>query len=332
MSNVDDAPLYADVDDASEAILQNWGVAPDEPTPQDEDELTEEVSEETEEPAEEDEEDQEETLEDGEDPGEEEEPDVIELDDDHIVELVADGETKQASLKDLKRLYGQEASLTRKSQEVAEKRKAAEAALANADHSYRQLLERAEARMKPYQEVDMLVASRQMSPDDFATFREQARAAEEDLKFLQQDAKQFYENAQKQMAEERQKAAQDCVKILQDKLPDWGDDLYNSIRSYAVAQGLAQEEVDQYVDPNVLLLLNKARLYDEGKTVAEAKKKSAKVIRSKQNKTVLQGRKAPKRADGQEDRIKRSNEAVRNLTSSDPHDLAEAMMIRWGEN
>ena len=321
---------FSDAEDVSEALLAGWTDGTD-LSENPEEEQPEEVSEETEEPTEVDEEDQE-TVEDSqEDPDEEEEPEEIELDDDFIIELVADGEAKQASLRDLKRLYGQEASLTRKSQEVSDKRKAAEAALANADYSYRQLLERAQARMKPYQEVDMLVASRQMSPDDFATFREQAKAAEDDLKFLQQEANQFYENAQKQMAEQRQAAAQECVKVLQDKLPDWGDDLYNSIRSYAVSQGLNQQEVDQYVDPNVLLLLNKARLYDEGKSVAQAKKKSAKVIRSKQNKTVLQGRKTPKRVNGAEDLIKRSNEAVRNLTSSDPHDLAEAIMIRWGD-
>lgn len=330
MSEIDDAPKNYDVDDASNALLQGWedgeGLSEDL-----DEEQTEEVSEETEEPAEVDEEEHEEVEESEEDP-EEDDPEYVELDDDFVIEVMADGEAKQASLKDLKRLYGQEASLTRKSQEVSEKRKAAEAAIANADYSYRQLLERAQARVKPYQEVDMLVASRQMSPDDFAAFREQAKAAEEDLKFLQQEANQFYENAQKQMAEQRQNAAQECVKVLQDKLPDWGDELYNSIRAYAVAQGLNQQEVDQYVDPNVLILLNKARLYDEGKTVAQAKKKSAKVIRTNQNKTVLQGRKTPKRVDNQQDRIQRSNEAVRNLTSNDPHDLAEAMLIRWGEN
>ena len=93
-----------------------------------------------------------------------------------------DGETQQVSLKSLKRLHGQEASLTRKSQEVAAKRKEAEEALGKADISYRKLLERAESRMKPYAEVDMLVASRQMSSEDFAAFRKEAKAAEDDPK------------------------------------------------------------------------------------------------------------------------------------------------------
>ena len=43
------------------------------------------------------------------------------------VKVTVDGEEKTVSVKDLKRLFGQEASLTRKSQEVAAKRKEAEA-------------------------------------------------------------------------------------------------------------------------------------------------------------------------------------------------------------
>ena len=54
---------------------------------------------------------------------------------------------QQVSLKSLKRLHGQEASLTRKSQEVAARRKEAEEALSKADISYRKLLERAESRI-----------------------------------------------------------------------------------------------------------------------------------------------------------------------------------------
>ena len=49
-----------------------------------------------------------------------------ELTDETLIDILVDGETQQASIKDLKRLYGQEASLTRKSQEVAAQRKEAE--------------------------------------------------------------------------------------------------------------------------------------------------------------------------------------------------------------
>ena len=94
----------------------------------------------------------------------------------------------------------------------------------------------------------------------------------------------FYKDLKEQNAQQQQKAAQECVKILQEDLPDWSNKLYDEIRSYAVSQGLPKEAVDQYVDPNVIKLINKARLYDDGKQVALTKKKKtaakAKVLRT----------------------------------------------------
>ena len=264
---------------------------------------------------------------------EEDDETEVELSDDTLVEIQVDGKAKQASLKDLKRLYGQEASLTRKSQETAAKRKEAEDALAKADISYRKLLERAEARMKPYAEVDMLVASRQMSTEDFAALRREAQEAEKDLKFLREEADAFYRDAQAQQQKQVQEAAQNCVKVLSEQLPDWGDELYNNIRSYAVSQGLPQEQVDQYVDPTVIMILNKARLYDQTKATAETKKAKAKVIKTKEGtRKVLKTKKAPRSdADLKVQRQKSAQDRLRSNTSraGDLEDIADALMSRW---
>jgi hypothetical protein len=117
--------------------------------------------------------------------------------------------------------------------------------------------------------------------------------AEKDLKFLQEEADAFYRDAQAQQQKQVQEAAQNCVKVLSEQLPDWGDELYNNIRSYAVSQGLPQEQVDQYVDPAVIMILNKARLYDQTKATAETKKAKAKVIKTKEGTRVLKTKKAP---------------------------------------
>jgi hypothetical protein len=246
-----------------------------------------------------------------------------------MVEISVDGEVKQASLKDLKRLHGQEASLTRKSQEVAAKRKEAEDALGKAHISYQKLLERAEARMKPYAEVDMLVASRQMSTEDFAAFRRESQEAEKDLKFLQEESNAFYQEAQAQQQKQVQEAATECIKVLKNDLPDWGDELYNDIRNYAVSQGLPQEQVDQYVDPQVIKILNKARLYDQTKATAETKKAKAKVIKTKQSKgRVLKAKKSPStRSDDQRAKQQKARERLRSSTDLD--DVTEALMARW---
>lgn len=350
-NNATQPKVYHDVMDASDAILERWKDAeepseseeleatdetPEEETMEDESDTTEDEQEEYEE-VEEDDEDpvSDEATEEEDEPETDEEDDATEvtLSEDALVEVSVDGETQQVSLKSLKRLHGQEASLTRKSQEVAARRKEAEEALSKADISYRKLLERAESRMKPYQEVDMLVASRQMSTEDFAAFRKEAKAAEDDLKFLKEEADAFYKEANAQRQEQVQKAATECVKVLEQNLEGWNNELYNDIRSYAVSQGLPQEQVDQYVDPNVIMILNKARLYDQTKASANIKKAKAKVIKTKNSPTrVLKTKKAP--ANDTDLKIQRQRKAVKKLRSNpsrtgDLEDIADALLARW---
>lgn len=356
MSNVQDtAPQMRalDLDDAADAILDRWTdgedlseesdeleatdstleeeTNEDDLSETDEDEDYQEIEEETDEDPDSSDEDEEDDQE--EDQDDNEEAQEATLSEDAMVEVQVDGENKQVSVKDLKRLYGQEASLTRKSQETAAKRKEAEEALSKADLRYQTLLQRAQARYKPYSEVDMLVASRQMTQEDFSALRKEAKEAEDDLKFLSQEADQFYQEAQAQSRQQQQAAAQECVKVLQEQLPEWGNELYNDIRTYAVSQGLPSEQVDQYVDPQVIMILNKARLYDQTKASASEKKAKAKVIKSKTSKgKVLRSKKAP--ASDQEVRARKSREASKRLRdnpsrSGDLDDIADALLRRW---
>jgi len=340
-------PRNLDLDDAEAAILNRWEdgetlseedqEATDEPREEDEDETSEDQSEiqddETEQTEDEDETDPDESEEPEPDEADEE-VELSGIDDDTQVEIIVDGETQRVSIAALKRLHGQEASLTRKSQDLASQRKQADAALQKADISYQKLLERAEARAKPYSEVDMLVASRQMDADDFAKLRAEAKDAEDNLKFLKEEADAFYRDAQDQQAKLHQQAASECVKVLQSQMPDWGNDLYNDIRSYAVSQGLPQEQVDQYVDPQVIMLLNKARLYDQTKATAETKKAKSKVIRAKdgnKGKKILRSTKSPVSDDSAVRRAKKAQQMLRSNPSrnGDADDIAEALLARW---
>ncbi len=349
---------FDDIEDAAEAILGRWtdDQATDLSTDEDEEatskediketdafeEYEEDETNEAEEP-EEDTPEEEENLEDpdkedtAEDTDDEEaEEELIELTDETLVEIPVDGDVKQASIKELKRLYGQEASLTRKSQETAAKRKEADEALQRADLSYQKLIERAQARFKPYAEVDMLVASRQMDATEFAKLRQEASEAEQDLKFLTEEAGAFYKQAQTDYSKQHQTAAQECVKVLQNELPDWGNDLYNDIRQYAVSVGLPSEQVDQYVDPQVIMVLNKARLYDQSKAAAETKKgKAVRIKKTKTGNKVLRSKKAP--PSDADVRIQRQKKAQNKLRSNasmsgDLDDIADALMSRWEQS
>jgi len=255
----------------------------------------------------------------------EETEDEGELDiDDAEVEILVDGEKHRASVKELKRLYGQEASLTRKSQQLSAQRKEAEDALQKGDALLQVMLQRAEERYKPYSEVDMLLASKTMDAEDFALLRKEAATAYEDVKFLREEANNYYSELQKQHQTTQKQAAQEAVKVLKESIPDWSNETYNNIRQYAVAQGLPEEQVNNYVDPVVIQILNKARLFDEGKRVATVKKKAAtqkKVLRSQKSPTTPEVRRKAN--------FDKQRQALRNNRGADIEDIASVLMSRW---
>lgn len=327
------------LDDAAEAILGNWEdpetvseeeqEATDETTSETEVEESVETEDETEdlETDEDDEDPEEEESEDTEDDQEEseeqdEEDEVVAFDDDTLVEISVDGESKQASIKDLKRLYGQEASLTRKSQETASQRKMADEQLQKADASLQAMISRAQERFKPYSEVDMLVASKNMSAEDFTQLRAEAKQAEDDLKFLTEEADGFYGYVKQQQSQAMQDQAKECVKVLQREIPDWNNSMYNDIRQYAITNGLPEEAVNQYVDPNVIMLLNKARMFDQTTKVATVKK-------AKAAKKVLRTKKAPpSKTDIKRNRQQKNVDRLRS-NSNDLDNIADVIMSNW---
>lgn len=320
--------------DPADAILQRWE-DPQEEVSEDAEEATSDQLEETEQEQvieeeeeleleeAEDDEDLEEADEEAEDEDDTEEEDSLELSDDTLVDIVVDGEAQQASISALKRLYGQEQSLTRKSQETARLRKEAESSIEKSHVILQKMLEQAQERAKPYEEVDMMLASKQLSDADFAQLRKEAKEAQDNLKFLNEEANAYYGELQKQQQVNLQQQAAEAVKVLQQEIPDWSNSMYNDIRSYAIGQGLPQEQVDQYVDPTVIQILRKSMLYDAGKKVATVKKKTP-------TKRVLKSKKSP--ANAQQVRAKKNAElAQKARTSTDPDDLADLIMSRWQE-
>jgi hypothetical protein len=342
--NVNSEPQALDVDDAADAILGRWDdgetlseVEEEDATSEDlaetevdEDELDDEEDDQDELDLEDPDEDEttDEDVEEDEDEDDEEDEEPLAASDDQIVDIAVNGESKKVSVKDLKRLYGQEASLTKKSQDLATQRKQSEEQLAQTQMSYQKLLERAEARYKPYADIDMLVASREMDAETFSQLRQDAKQAEDDLKFLQEESGQLVSQAQQQHQQATREAAADCVKVLQDQLPDWGNELYADIRDYAVRSGLPKDQVDQYTDPQVIMLINKARLYDKSKETATSKKAKAKLKKSKSGKKVLSSKKAPPSKKS----IQKANQQKQmDMLSGakDLDDIADALMSRW---
>jgi hypothetical protein len=225
----------------------------------------------------------------------------------------------EASVKDLKRLYGQEKALTQKSQEVASQRKAIEDQALQYEASLTKLMERAQERYKPYAEVDMLMAAKTMNDDDFMQLRKEAQSAQEDLSFFTQEAQQYATQVKEQQQSQQKEKALEAVKVLQDTVPDWSPELYGNMRQYAITQGLTADVVDQIVEPAAIQLMIKAMRYDQGKTVSTQKKvrRQKRVLKSGTSNTTATSK-------------QRQTTAMANLAKSGSHDdAAAAFMSRW---
>lgn len=187
------------------------------------------------------------------------------------VVVKVDGEEKRVSVKDLQRLYGQEASLTRKSQEIAAQRKAAEeqglVAMAVLEKMYQKAAEKA----KPYENIDLFKASRDLEPEEFDALRTEMNRAIEEKRFYEQELQGFVTNLRQQQDQFIRQQAGVAIQTLKQAIPTWNDQTYDDLRSYAVKEGMHPDVVNRIVDPAALTMIHKARLYDLAKAKAASK-------------------------------------------------------------
>lgn len=195
--------------------------------------------------------------------------------DDHKVEITVDGEVQTVTVGALKRLYGQEASLTRKSQEVAEARKAAEAEGERYIVAAQRMLSKAEERFAPFAKIDWMVAQQRLTPDEFSALREEARAAYQELEFLKADTEEVLTAVQQQRQQQLAEAAKETVATLERDIPGWNREVYDQVRQNAVETGMDIEVVNSIVDPAAIKLMHDAMRYRQLKAKAAQKKTTA---------------------------------------------------------
>ncbi len=336
-SHTNDQGYFQDNSDVAAALLDKWEDADPQPSEPDRKATSEEAVDET--PV-----DENDTQAEPEDDGSEADPEVeaqeadteepeeteetITVTDDSMVEINVGDEEHQVSVKDLKRLWGQEKSLTVKSQKTAALQKEASDQTNRAAAQLQKLVERAEAKAKPFKEVDMLIASQTMEAKDFAQLRKEAKEASDDLDFVKAEADTFFNELSKEQQAKQQQEAQECLKVLRNDLPDWNNALYDDIRNYAVSSGMPIEAVNSYTNPDVIKLINKARLYDQSKKTAVVKKAKAPT-------RVLRSKKAPPNKN--DERVDKRADALKNMRThgggqgDDLDAVAAAIMAGWDE-
>lgn len=331
---------YEDPEEAADAFLSQWT---DEAKPPSEDDAEENVEKEvedtdaesedsTEEEVDDDnteetgEDSEDDTTEDGESDEDETEEEVEEtpkktnkvLEDTSEVEIKVDNEIKKVKVKDLKRLYGMEAALTKKSQQVADQRKEVEAQTVKYSATLDNLYKKAAANWEPYSKIDMLLVSKELTTEEFTNLRKEAQVAHDEFQFVSQEANQFVQQAEYQRKETLKAKAAEALEVLKTKV-DWSTELYDKIRTYASNNGIPREFVNQIVDPYAILMLNKARLYDEGNKIVLKKKVKipTKVIRTG----------TTSHSDITVDKTKQSMDKLRR--TGDSEDAMDAFLSRW---
>lgn len=220
---------------------------------------------------------------DGEDP---DDPDNAE------VEIKVGENVHKETIKNLKRLYGQEAALTQRSQQLAANLKAAEAANNRAVEATKVLLQRAEEHARPYQydAAAWALLAANMDPETYNALREEAGKAQSNVAFLKQELDGHMGKLQ-QEAQERTKAEATATvtafKHPETGIPNFSPELYKEMVDYGVKSGIA--DTGNVTSEPALRILWKAMQYD--KTAKAMKSVEAKVKKApdKPTKTLKPG-------------------------------------------
>ena len=243
--------------------------------------------------------------------------------DPEVLFTTADGE--DVTLDELKRGSLRPSDYTKKTQEVAESRKAVQEALATTK-AYQEEVARnlelalnvVEPQLAAFAKTDWDALAAQ-DAYEYAEQRALYDQAQARYGQLQQAAQQTVAYAQQQqaMAKDRMLAAE--RQKLQMALPDMADPvagrkLANDIREYALGMGLSQEEASGIVDHRLIVALNKARMYDEmSKSQLTASRKKI----QKGPKKVIKGGKPQTSTQKQAATAKAKRQALRNTGGID---------------
>ena len=244
-------------------------------------------------------------------------------DDEAEVTVSVDGKDIRVSVKDLKRLYGQEAALTQRSQSLANQRKAIEAQSTYVAQLLQDRYNAAKAKVEKYKDVDLFRASRELEPEEFDALRATKDAAESELQKLEQEGATFLQRVQETRQTLLREQAKESLKEITRTIPQWDDELYGKIRTYAISKGMDRDLVNEIVDPGAIVMMYQAMRYSEAQ--AAAPKVTKKVAKAPQ-KVV---RKSDKPTDNKSSQLKAKRRTA--FESGDVEDVAELFMSAMRE-
>ena len=231
------------------------------------------------------------------------------------------GEEHQVSLDELTKGYSRQSDYTKKTQEISEQRKSFEevknqyetevgqiqAERGHYMQSLQSIIDGSLGKMDEFSNINW-EQLRQDDPIEFVAKKEEFRDKQEKINALRQEQ----QGAQQRQALDKQRFHAESLErehaALIEKLPEWGKEesrkkITKDLRDYALSSGFEAEEISSLVDHRSILVLLKARQYDQinnADVKAKKLKNKPRVIRagsgvSKERSTASQRSKKMKR-------------------------------------
>lgn len=267
------------------------------------------------------------------DPDETESDDEDEPEDEPLYEITVNGETQQVTLDELRGGYQRNADYTRKTQELAERRKDLDTVGQYAEQ-VSQLYKQRLAQVGSFLEQSLPPEpdEKLLAEDPFAYQQQQLlrQKAEESLKAVYGQFEAAQVETQARQDELLRDAQQRAVEELPEKIPEWKDtetikkgmaDLTRYLRS----EGFEAHEMRDVSDPRLIVVLEKARRYDAAKKSAESSKKKA---AAKPPKSLKPG-KPSRKSNARKSDVRKAQERMKKTGS--PDDAAAFYMQKYME-
>ena len=216
-----------------------------------------------------------------------------------VYTIRVDGEDVDVTLEELQKGYSRQQAFTKRSQELAEQRRAFEAEQAEIkqlrDHYAQQLeLVAQQVQQTIPQEPDWVALSKEVSAEEFNRIKAGYDYQKQTLERAEQERNRIAQEQQAEQQEQMQKHLAEQRDEMLNRIPTWQDEATRNeerleVIKYAQRRGFKQEELSNASDARAIELLYKAwkwdSLQEKKPAVKKRTRKAPKMAKSGQPKT-----------------------------------------------
>ncbi len=188
-----------------------------------------------------------------------------------LLTVTIDGKQEQISAEEAAKGYQRQADYSRKTAALAEQRRAFEskaAEVAQRDQQYAQLIPALIQRLQATQPKAPDETLLNSDPVEYVRQKEIWRSHQEQLGAAELEQRRIQHLQAQEQQQAIQKQVEEGSALLSERIPEWKDpakqaELKAKLLAYGQTVGWSKEDLQQAYDPRAILVLDKARRYDE---------------------------------------------------------------------